>query len=138
MELTLAIIKPGAYNNNLTAPILKSIYDAGFEILAIKSFRMNKAQAKAFYTIHREKPFFEKLVHFMISGPVVAIVLRKENAITDLRQLLGDTDPEKAKESTIRRKYGSNKTENAIHGADSRENAIREIGFFFSESELLG
>jgi nucleoside-diphosphate kinase len=138
MQQTLAIIKPRAFKENLTGPILKSMYDNGFSVLAIKTIKMTRDQAKAFYEVHSEKPFFDILVDFMTSGPVVVIALEKENAVSDLRDLLGSTDPTEAKKGTIREMYGQTKTKNAVHGADSAENAKREIGFFFSESELVG
>ena len=137
MQKTLAIIKPRAFKENLTGPILNSMYKAGFKILAVKSFRMNREQAQAFYEVHKNKPFFSDLVKFMSSGSVVSIVLEKENAVSDLRKLLGATDPFEAEQDTIRARFGKDKTENAVHGADSVENAEREISFFFSACELV-
>jgi len=136
MERTFTLIKPRAVQQNLSAPILKEIYEAGFLIKTIKTIHLNKAQAEKFYSVHNEKSFFQSLIEFMTSGPVIAIVLEKDNAVENLRHLMGNTDPEKASEGTIRQKYGLNKQQNAIHGSDSKENAKNEIQFFFSEYEL--
>ena len=136
MERTFTLIKPRAVQHNLLAPILQEIYKAGFRIKTIKTIQLNKAQAEKFYSVHNEKSFFQSLIEFMTSGPVFAIVLEKENAVENLRQLMGNTDPEKASEGTIRQKFGLDKQHNAIHGSDSKENAKKEIQFFFSEYEL--
>jgi len=136
MERTFTLIKPRAVHQNLTAPILQEIYKSGFLIKAIKMLQLNKAQAEKFYSVHNEKSFFHSLIEFMTSGPVITIVLEKDNAVENLRQLMGNTDPEKAAEGTIRQKFGLDKQQNAIHGSDSKENAKKEIQFFFSEYEL--
>ena len=137
MKKTLAIIKPRAFKENLTGPIINSMYNAGFIVKALKTIRMSKEQAESFYEVHQDKPFFKDLVEFMSSGPVIPVVLEKENAVNDLRKLLGATNPAEAEDDTIRKKFGKDKTKNAVHGADSQENALREIGFFFSSSELI-
>ncbi len=136
MERTFTLIKPRAVQENLEVPILQEIYKAGFKIKAVKTIQLNKAQAEKFYAAHNEKSFFSDLIDFMTSGHVMAIVLEKENAVENLRQLMGNTDPEKASAGTIRQKFGLNKQQNSIHGSDSRENAKKEIQFFFSEYEL--
>jgi len=130
------MIKPRANRENLTAPILKEIFEGGFRIIALKTIQLNKYQAEKFYAVHKERSFFPELIEFMTSGPIVAIVLEKENAVESLRDLMGATNPEEATEGTIRKNYGLDKQQNAIHGADSKENALREIQFFFSEHEL--
>ncbi|MGM0496483.1 MAG: nucleoside-diphosphate kinase [Bacteroidota bacterium] len=136
MEQTLTLIKPRAVAQNHTAPILHEIYKAGFRIKAVKTIQLNKSQAEKFYSVHNEKPFFASLIDFMTSGPIMAIVLEKEDAVENLRQLMGNTDPVKALNGTIRQKFGLDKQQNSIHGSDSKENALKEIQFFFSEHEL--
>jgi nucleoside-diphosphate kinase len=132
---TFTMIKPCAVKNNFIGPILKMINECGFRIKAIKMTQLTRERAEAFYAIHLGKPFFEGLVEFMSSGPIVAAILEKENAIADFRDLIGNTNPVKAAEGTIRKLYAESLTANAIHGADSDENAIREGLFFFSELE---
>ena len=134
-NITFTMIKPCAVKNNFTGPILKLINEKGFRIKAIKMTRFTPERAKAFYGIHAGKFFFGDLVDFMSSGPIVAAILEKENAIDDFRELIGNTNPEKADEGTIRKLFAESMTANAIHGADSDENAIREGSFFFSELE---
>jgi len=134
-KITFTMIKPCAVKNNFIGPILKMINESGFRIKAIKMTQLTEEQAVAFYAIHRGKPFFDGLVEFMSSGPIVAAILEKDNAIEDFRDLIGNTNPEKASEGTIRKLYAESLTANAIHGADSDENAIREGSFFFSELE---
>ena len=136
MERTLTLIKPRAVEQNNTALILHEIYKAGFQIKAVKTIQLNKSQAEKFYSVHHKKPFFSSLIDFMTSGPIMAVVLEKENAVENLRQLMGNTDPLKAQEGTIRQKFGLDKQQNSIHGSDSKENALKEIQFFFSEYEL--
>lgn len=134
-DFTFAIIKPNAVRNKHIGPILARINDAGFRIAAMKMVRMTKNQAEAFYNIHRERPFFSELVDFMSSGPVVVMILRAENAVEEFRKLIGNTDPAKADEGTIRRMFAASLQMNAIHGSDSIENAQIEAGFFFSGFE---
>mgnify|MGYP003822544087 CR=1 FL=1 len=129
------MIKPNAYRQNYTGPILAMIYSAGFRIQAIKSTILTKEEAMAFYAIHRSKPFFEDLVAFMSSGPIIVMILEKDNAVVDFRTLIGNTDPAKAEEGTIRKLYAMSVQANAIHGSDSDENAAVEAGFFFPERE---
>ncbi len=136
-QKTLAIIKPDAVEKGVVGDIIQRIQNAGFKILGMKFIRLSEAQAKAFYEIHKDKPFFNDLVKYMTSGPVVPIALEKDNAIEDFRKLIGSTDPSKADEGTIRKLYGTNIEKNAIHGSDSPENGEREVLFFFSLSEMV-
>jgi nucleoside-diphosphate kinase len=138
MERTLCIIKPDAVKKKVQGHIIQKILDAGFQILGMKMRQLTLAQAKAFYAVHKERPFYKDLVEFMTSGPVVTIALQKENAIADYRKLIGATDPAKADEGTVRKLYANNVQENAVHGSDSVENGKIEIAFFFSEAELAG
>lgn len=117
--------------------ILSDIEAAGFRIAAMKMLRLSRAQAEAFYAVHRERPFFTSLVEFMTSGPVVAFVIEGENAVERYRQLMGATDPAKAEPNTLRARYAQNIERNAVHGSDSPTSARREIAFFFSELELV-
>jgi nucleoside-diphosphate kinase len=117
--------------------ILSDIEAAGFRIAAMKMLRLARAQAEAFYAVHRERPFFASLVEFMTSGPVVAFVIEGENAVERYRQLMGATDPAKAEPNTLRARYAQNIERNAVHGSDSPTSARREIAFFFSELELV-
>lgn len=134
---TLAIIKPDAVKKNLVGQIITRITEAGFKIKAIKMVRLTKDSAGGFYEVHKDKPFYNDLVEFMTSGPCVPIALEKENAVEDYRTLIGKTDPAEAAEGTIRKLYADSKSENAVHGSDSDENAAIEIAHFFSRKELL-
>jgi nucleoside-diphosphate kinase len=134
-KLTFTMIKPTAFKNNYAGAIIKMINDAGFIIKAMKLTRLSPEQAGNFYAIHKGKPFYESLVNFMSSGPIVAILLEKENAVEDFRTLIGATNPENAAEGTIRKLYATSLQQNAVHGSDSDENAIIEAKFFFSELE---
>jgi nucleoside-diphosphate kinase len=134
-NITLTIIKPGAFRKGYTGPILNMINVAGFRIVGMKLTKMSTRQAETFYAIHRSKPFYESLVDFMSSGPIVAAILQKENAVEDYRKLIGATNPANAEEGTIRKKYAESVEMNAVHGSDSDENAILEADFFFSRSE---
>jgi nucleoside-diphosphate kinase len=136
-QRTFSIIKPDAVRNGHTGAILAEIEKAGFQILAIKRQSISKEQAKGFYAVHKERPFFESLTNFMSSGPIVLMVLEKENAITDLRMLMGATNPANADEGTIRRKFAESIEENAIHGSDGEETAAFEIGYWFAGYELI-
>lgn len=129
------MIKPVAVKNNNIGPILKMINEAGFRIKAMKFTHLTKQQAEKFYSIHADKYFFEDLTSFMSSGPIVAAILEKENAVADFRKLIGATDPAKAEEGTIRKLYAESMSHNAVHGSDSDENAIIESDFFFSKVE---
>lgn len=134
-DITLAIIKPNAVRTGKTGPILSMINEAGFRIIALKMIRITKQQAELFYEAHRGKPFYEGLVEFMSSGPLVTMILKHENAVEEFRKLIGNTDPSKAEPGTIRNIYGVSVQMNAIHGSDTPENAVREGNFFFSDTE---
>lgn len=134
---TLAIIKPNAVKKNAAGEILAIIERAGFKVLAIKMLKLSKEQAAAFYEIHKEKSFFAELLEYMTSGSVIAIALWKDNAVEDFRKLIGNTDPAKAAEGTIRQIYGESLTYNSIHGSDSPENGEIETNFFFSKAEIV-
>ncbi len=136
-NLTFTMIKPEAMRKNAAGAILKMIQDGGFEIVAMKMKQMTKADAEEFYGVHKGRPFFEDLVKFMTSGPIIAAVLKKDNAVEDYRKLLGTTNPETAEEGTIRKAFATNMTMNAAHGSDSDENAQIEASFHFSKDEMF-
>jgi nucleoside-diphosphate kinase len=131
-DITFSIIKPNAVRTGKTGPILAMMNEGGFEIAAMRMVRMTLQQAESFYEIHRGKPFFEGLIEFMTSGPVVVMILRHENAVNEFRKLIGATDPAKAEPGTIRKTFAVSVQMNAVHGSDSDENAVREANFFFS------
>ena len=137
IERTLAIIKPDAMGRGLAGEILARIHKAGFQIRAIKSLRLTKAEAEGFYAVHRERPFFKDLTEFMSSGKVIVMVLEAENAIARWRDTMGATDPAKAAPGTIRRDLGTSIQNNCTHGSDAPETAAFEIGFFFGGFELI-
>ena len=134
---TFAIIKPDAVKNGYTGKIYDRILQAGFNILSAKLLKMTNEQAEGFYNVHRERPFFNDLVEFMTSGPCMVLALEKSNAVAAWRETKGATNPDEAKENTIRKDLASNVQENAVHGSDSDENAEKEIAFFFADAELL-
>jgi len=134
-DFTFSIIKPNAVRTGKTGPILAMINEGGFEIAAMRMVRMTVPQAESFYSIHKGKPFFEGLIEFMTSGPVVVMILRHENAVEKFRQLIGATDPKKAEPGTIRKTFAVSVQMNAVHGSDSPENAVIEANFFFSGIE---
>lgn len=134
---TLAIIKPDAVSDGYIGEIISMITKAGFKVKAMKMVHLTVNQAKSFYEVHKERPFYNDLVEYMTSGPCVPIALEKENAVEDYRKLIGATDPAQAEEGTVRKLYARNKQFNAVHGSDSDENAEKEIAFFFSKQELL-
>ena len=134
---TFAIIKPDAMKNGTTGKIYDRILDAKFKILGAKLIRMTLAQAEEFYAVHTGKPFYAELTEFMSSGQCMVLALEKENAVAAWRKTIGSTDPQEAEEGTIRREFATSIGENAVHGSDSDENAEKEIGFFFTESELI-
>ena len=135
-QRTFSIIKPDAVRKGDTGAILAEIQKAGFKIISIKKISISKAQAEGFYHVHAARPFFGELTEFMSSGPIVPLVLEKDNAIADLRKLMGATDPAKADEGTIRKMFAASIGENAIHGSDAEETASFEIGYFFAGYEL--
>ncbi|MBI4456802.1 MAG: nucleoside-diphosphate kinase [Acidobacteria bacterium] len=136
-ERTLTIIKPDAVSSKNIGKTLSRLEKENFNILGIKWIHLTTAQAQGFYHVHRERPFFPSLVRFMTEGPVVVMVLEKENAIADLRRVMGATDPAQADPGTIRKDLGTNIERNAIHGSDSSQSAEDEIGYFFSKMELV-
>ena len=133
--ITFTMIKPDAVRNNYIGQIITDITKGGFTIKAMKFTQLNKHEAQAFYAVHKERPFYNDLVEFMTSGPIVAMLLEKDNAIEDFRNLIGSTDPSKAEEGSIRKKYAESIQNNAVHGSDSDENAVIESDFFFSKLE---
>lgn len=138
MSQTLAIIKPDAVAAGHAGEIIAHLEAASFRIVALRMTRLDTAQAGAFYAVHRERPFYESLVDFMTSGPVVPMVLEADDAVPALRSTIGATDPAEAEEGTVRALFAESKERNAIHASDSPENAETEIGFFFSRHQLIG
>ena len=138
MSRTLAIIKPDAVESGKAGKILAHLEGAGFAVKALRMTRLTKAQARAFYAVHEERPFYGDLVNFMTSGPCVPMVLEAEGAVGKLREVIGATDPAEAADGTVRKLYAENKERNAIHASDSDENALIETGFFFSNQDILG
>jgi len=137
-ERTFSIIKPDATRRNLTGAINDRIEKSGLRIVAQKRIQMSKDQAEGFYGVHKERPFFNGLVAFMTSGPVVVQVLEGENAVVKYREVMGATDPAKAAAGTIRKDFAENIEANSVHGSDSPENARTEIAFFFKDTEITG
>lgn len=137
MDMTLTILKPDSVAAGNAGNILAHLEKAGFRVAALKKMRLSKEQARAFYAVHEERPFYDDLVEFMTSGPVIPAALEREDAVPFLRQTMGATNSEEAEEGTVRNLYGTNIERNAIHGSDSAENAAQEISFFFSKAELL-
>ncbi len=138
MEQTFSIIKPDATKRNITGSINKVIEDSGLRIIAQKRIKLNKSQAESFYSVHKEKPFFNDLIEYMTSEPVVVQILSGENCIDKYRSIMGATNPENAEEGTIRKLFALNVQENSVHGSDSIENAKIEIDFFFKKDEIVG
>ena len=138
IERTFSMIKPDATRRNLTGAITKMLEDAGLRIIASKRIRMTREQAEGFYAVHRERPFFNDLVRFMTSGPVVVQVLEGEDAVARNREVMGATNPAQADEGTIRKVHAESIEANSVHGSDSPENAQIEIDFFFDEDEIVG
>src|SRR5665648_177397 len=130
-DFTFSIIKPNAFRTGKTGPILAMINEGGFEIAAMRMVQMTLPQAETFYSVHKERPFFNELVEFMTSGPVVVMILKRKNAVDEFRKLIGATDPARAEPGTIRKTFAVSVQMNAIHGSDSVENAIKESDFFF-------
>ena len=133
---TFTMIKPDAVQNGHVGAILEKITTAGFVIRGLKMTQISQSEAEAFYSVHKERPFFRELVTFMTSGPIVAAVLEKENAVADFRALIGSTNPEEAAEGTIRKLFAESVGRNAIHGSDSDDNANIECAFHFSSREI--
>lgn len=136
-NITFTMIKPDAVRNLHSGKILDMIINAGFEIKALKMVKLTREVASKFYEIHKERPFYSTLVEFMSSGPVIAIVLQKSDAVQSFRDFIGSTNPSEAVNGSIRQMFGTSIQNNAVHGSDSDENAIRESTFFFSEFEMI-
>jgi len=134
-NITFTIIKPSAVRNGYTGPILAKIHEAGFKLIAMKYLHLSLKQIQDFYKIHNGKAFYEKLVDYMSSGPVVLAILEKENAVEEYRKLLGSTDPVSADEGSLRKLFGTGLPMNGLHGSDSDENAVIEADYFFSKLE---
>ena len=134
---TFAIIKPDAVKAGNTGKIYDRIIQAEFHIMSAKLLKLTEEQARGFYAVHEERPFFSDLIKFMTSGPCMVLALQKDNAVSSWRETIGATNPEDAEDHTIRKDFASNVQENAVHGSDSDENAEKEIAFFFSDGELL-
>jgi nucleoside-diphosphate kinase len=137
LERTFAIIKPDAVANGYVGEILTMIQQSGFRIAGMKMRRITRPEAEAFYSVHKQRPFFSGLVTFMTEGPVVVLVLEGENAIAKWREVMGATNPANAAEGTIRKRFAENIERNSVHGSDAPETAAQEIPFFFSTAELL-
>jgi nucleoside-diphosphate kinase len=137
IERTFSIIKPDAVAAGQAGDILAMIHKAGFKVLGMRMTRLSDVQARGFYAVHKERPFFEGLVKFMTEGPIIVMALERENAILGLRDVMGATNPEKAAEGTIRKKFAANIERNCIHGSDAPETAETELKFFFSTADLL-
>jgi len=135
--LTLAIVKPDAVGSGKAGKVLAHLEQAGFKVRAAKMVRLARPQAEAFYSVHRERPFFGPLVTFMTSGPCIPMALERDDAVAHLRTVIGATDPREAAPGTVRALYAESKERNAIHASDSEENGRREVAFFFAEADLL-
>ena len=136
MQRTLSIIKPDAVKKNVVGKIIDRFESNGLRIAAVKKIQLSKCDAKAFYAVHKDRPFFNDLVEFMISGPVVVMVLEGDNAVAKNRELMGATNPKEAAPGTIRADFADSIDANAVHGSDSLENAVNEINFFFASREI--
>jgi nucleoside-diphosphate kinase len=134
-NLTFTMVKPEAVEAGNTGAILNKIENAGFRVVAMKKVLLSKERAGEFYAVHRERPFYGELVDYMSSGPIIAVILEKDNAVLDFRTLIGATDPSEATEGTIRAEFAESKAKNAVHGSDSDENALIEADFHFSNEE---
>mgnify|MGYP001177701805 FL=1 len=137
MNLTFSIIKPDATKRNVSGSINKIIEDNGLKIVAQKRIKLSKKMAEDFYFIHNDKPFFNELIEYMTSEPVIVQVLKSDNAVNKYRKIMGSTNPENAESGTIRKEFGLNIQENSVHGSDSDENAKKEIEFFFKKDEII-
>jgi len=136
VERTLSIVKPDGVQKNVIGEVIRRFEQAGLRVVAARMMRLTRAEAEGFYAVHRERPFFGDLVTYMTSGPVVVQVLEGENAVAKNRDIMGATDPKKAAPGTIRADLATSIEQNVVHGSDSLENAAREIGYFFAETEL--
>ena len=138
MERTLTIVKPDSMEAGNAGNILAHLEGEGFRIVAIRRLHMSETQARGFYEVHAERPFYDDLVAFMTSGPVIAAALERDDAVAHLRSAMGATDSTQAEEGTVRARFGTDIERNAIHGSDSQENAAKEMQFFFSRADLIG
>ncbi len=138
IQRTLCMIKPDAVKRNLSGAVLSMIQESGLKVAGMKMLQLSRREAEAFYAVHKERPFFNSLVEYMISGPIVAVALQGEDAIARYRKLMGATNPANAEEGTIRKKYAESVEANTVHGSDAPETAAVEIAFFFSSLELVG
>ena len=138
LERTFSILKPDATRRNLTGKIIAKFEENGLRVVASKRIRMTREQAETFYAVHKERPFYNSLVEYMISGPVVVQVLEGEDAVAKNRKIMGATNPAMAEEGTIRKEFAESVEANSVHGSDSPENAAIEIAFFFSKTEIVG
>ena len=136
-QRTLSIIKPDAVERRLQGAIIQRLQDEGFKILGLRQLTLTRRQAEGFYAVHRERPFFQELCEFMTRGPIVVMALERDNAVQHYRTVIGATDPKKADAGTIRKLYGTDVSENAVHGSDSEENGRIECAYFFAGSELV-
>ena len=136
-QRTLAILKPDCLEKNIQGKVIQQIIDAGFKIIGMRLIHLSEASARKFYEVHKERPFYNALVKYMTSGPVIPMVLENNNAVADFRKLIGATDPAKAEEGTIRKLYAESIERNIVHGSDSPENAVKEIEHFFREEDLV-
>jgi len=137
MSRTLTIIKPDAFGSGKAGKIIAHLEGAGFKVVAARIMHLTTAQAQEFYAVHRERPFYGSLVQFMTSGKCMPMVLERADAVAELRRVIGATDPAQAEDGTVRKLFAESKERNAIHASDSDENAAREAGFFFAETELI-
>lgn len=137
IQRTLAILKPDCLEKNIQGKVIQQIIDGGFRIAGMRLLRLTKESAQKFYEVHKERSFYNDLVVYMTSGPVIPIALEKQNAVADFRKLIGATDPGKAEDGTIRKLYADSIERNIVHGSDSPENAIKEIAHFFSDRDLV-
>jgi nucleoside-diphosphate kinase len=138
LERTFSIIKPDATRRNIVGKVITKLEEGGLRVVAAKRLQMTRAQAEGFYAVHRERPFFRELVDFMISGPVIVMVLEGENAVAKNREIMGATNPKDAAPGTIRKEFAESIGENSVHGSDALETAAQEIAYFFAESEIPG
>lgn len=136
-QRTLAILKPDCLEMNIQGKVIQQIIEGGFKIIGMRLVQLSEASARKFYEVHKERPFYNALVEYMTSGPVIPMALEKNNAVADFRMLIGATDPAKAEVGTIRKLYAESIERNIVHGSDSPENAINEIGHFFREEDLV-
>ncbi len=137
MERTLGIIKPDCVKTHVIGKVIEMIEENGFKVLSMKEVSLSRRDAVRFYAVHEGKPFFESLIQFMTSGPIIVIALEKDNAVADYRNMIGATNPEEARDGSVRALFGSDVLNNCVHGSDSPENGEREVRFFFSDRELF-